>query len=436
MLSLVMALAVLANGQEPEPAFTGSMAAVSVTVDKCGYVHFRVEANQSSLPVTAFWNVDYNNTFHSMDTIIRFVNPGKYPYELTLTDGIDMFKFPITFFTTEYKKNMVFASHEVTDCSVANFKFDYTNQNNPPLSIDWSGDDLFASNEFQPIHNYSHPGRFKYNCTMISAYNCDTSIYEGVLNIVNTANADAGINVAICIDAPVFKLHGLPAGGTWSGKGLDNGTFSSTRAGVGKHCLTYRYQQNGCPAKDEMQVEVRNITADFDQDITEGFAPLTVSFTDKSIGTISSRTWNFGDQASDGLNTSDAENPFHTFTEQGIYHVWLETRDDETGCYRTASRPQLIRVKKETIVTKHFEHKLNFAPNPSTSGFTLEIDLKQNETYSLQVIDELGHIVSAYKQLSAPKLCLLDANAPSAVYFVRVQSNDGSEYTGRFVVLR
>jgi PKD repeat protein len=44
-----------------------------------------------------------------------------------------------------------------------------------------------------------------------------------------------------------------------------------------------------------------------------GFAPLTVNFTDTSTGTITSRSWNFGDQSG-----SNAQNPSHTYGAGGF----------------------------------------------------------------------------------------------------------------------
>jgi PKD repeat protein len=60
------------------------------------------------------------------------------------------------------------------------------------------------------------------------------------------------------------------------------------------------------------------IAADFTANVTSGPAPLTVQFTDSSIGTITYRAWEFGDGA-----TSTETNPVHTFTAPGTYTVRL-----------------------------------------------------------------------------------------------------------------
>ncbi len=58
--------------------------------------------------------------------------------------------------------------------------------------------------------------------------------------------------------------------------------------------------------------------ADFSANSTRGPAPLTVNFTDKSTGSITSWLWNFGDGS-----TSSEQNPSHTYTNPGTYNVSL-----------------------------------------------------------------------------------------------------------------
>ncbi|HUM93809.1 MAG TPA: PKD domain-containing protein [Candidatus Competibacter sp.] len=58
--------------------------------------------------------------------------------------------------------------------------------------------------------------------------------------------------------------------------------------------------------------------ANFSSNKTTGSAPLAVAFTDSSTGTISNRSWNFGDGT-----TSTAQNPSKTYNKTGSYTVTL-----------------------------------------------------------------------------------------------------------------
>lgn len=83
--------------------------------------------------------------------------------------------------------------------------------------------------------------------------------------------------------------------------------------------------------------------AGFSAEPTEGYAPLTVQFADKSQGTVSSYAWDF----SDG-NTSAAQNPLHTYSDAGDYTVTLtvtgpggSNSTTKTGYIHVSSLPPL-----------------------------------------------------------------------------------------------
>ena len=61
------------------------------------------------------------------------------------------------------------------------------------------------------------------------------------------------------------------------------------------------------------------ITADFTANTRSGYAPLTIQFTDLSIGDISGWLWDFGDGA-----TSTSQNSSHTYNSPGYYTVALD----------------------------------------------------------------------------------------------------------------
>ena len=72
-----------------------------------------------------------------------------------------------------------------------------------------------------------------------------------------------------------------------------------------------------------------DLIADFDSDVTCGYAPLTVNFNDTSEGEPTSWNWDFGD----GTN-STVENPVHTYCHSGKYDITL-TVTNEMGSNTT-----------------------------------------------------------------------------------------------------
>jgi len=77
--------------------------------------------------------------------------------------------------------------------------------------------------------------------------------------------------------------------------------------------------------------------ADFTASPTEGYAPLTVQFTDRSSGAITSRSWAFGDGGSDTV-----PDPVHTYNDPGVYTVTLTVSGP--GGSHTLTRPNYITV--------------------------------------------------------------------------------------------
>ncbi|MCK4270057.1 MAG: PKD domain-containing protein, partial [Methanogenium sp.] len=75
--------------------------------------------------------------------------------------------------------------------------------------------------------------------------------------------------------------------------------------------------------------------ANFIANVTSGYMPLTVQFTDTSADNPASWLWTFGDGA-----TSSDQNPVHTYTDGGNYTVTLSINGGEDTC----TRPDYISV--------------------------------------------------------------------------------------------
>ncbi|MDD4522064.1 MAG: PKD domain-containing protein [Methanosarcina sp.] len=89
--------------------------------------------------------------------------------------------------------------------------------------------------------------------------------------------------------------------------------------------------------------------ADFSASITDGYAPLSVTFTDLSQNAIT-RNWNFGDGT-----TSTKKNPKHTYSVAGIYTVNLTVSNDNS----TASKTAMIIAKKKSSRGKPRSSSIN-----------------------------------------------------------------------------
>jgi PKD repeat protein len=120
----------------------------------------------------------------------------------------------------------------------------------------------------------------------------------------------AGNDFTLCVNQGDTVLNGFtPAGGTWSGVGITDSTFSPSTAGLGTYVLTYQYiDVNACVFVDSIVATViSQPDANFGSDIEEGCTPLTVSFFDSS-GVAGGQQW-----YANGTFFSNAQNPMQTF---------------------------------------------------------------------------------------------------------------------------
>ena len=87
-------------------------------------------------------------------------------------------------------------------------------------------------------------------------------------------------------------------------------------------------------------IRIRSSTprAGFQASALEGEAPMTVLFEDRSLGEVTSWSWDFGDGA-----TSALQNPTHEYTSPGTYSVTL-VASNESGV-ATCTRPELVTVE-------------------------------------------------------------------------------------------
>jgi len=75
-----------------------------------------------------------------------------------------------------------------------------------------------------------------------------------------------------------------------------------------------------------------HVVPDFVADVTTGIAPLTVQFTDLSVGNPNWWDWDYGDAV--GLCCIEA-NPIHTYEMPGVYSVSLDVANDDESGYIT-----------------------------------------------------------------------------------------------------
>ena len=102
--------------------------------------------------------------------------------------------------------------------------------------------------------------------------------------------------------------------------------------------------------------------ADFTSDLTSGYRPLSISFTDKSTGTPETWEWDFGDG-----NTSTGQNPVHVYSNIGDYTVTLKVTN-EMGS-NSIQKSNYVKVLS-SFPSANFNSNITYGNPPLTVQFS------------------------------------------------------------------
>ncbi len=165
---------------------------------------------------------------------------------------------------------------------------------------------------------------------------CSTTSEAVQMNELPTANA--GPNQTVCLgEAVILLTKRTSQSNQYEWKDAQGNLLSNeTELEVVPTDTTFYVlsitDENGCFSTDtlEIQVDTTPIEAGFSVPSTIGYAPLTLTFTDRSIA-ADTVTWNFGDG-----NTSMERSPTNTFEEIGEYEVVQQVSANGI-CFRDSS---------------------------------------------------------------------------------------------------
>ena len=127
-----------------------------------------------------------------------------------------------------------------------------------PIGGTWAGNGVSPDGIFN-AQNTPGPGSYLLTYTYTDPNTSCSNLDSIIITVVSNQIADAGPNETVCInDAPYELTSGMPAGGTWSGPGIDGiaGLFDPADAGVGTHIITYSVGSGYCQTDDTKLIQV------------------------------------------------------------------------------------------------------------------------------------------------------------------------------------
>jgi gliding motility-associated-like protein len=273
-----------------------------------------------------------------------------------------------------------------------------------------------------------------------STGNTASSIYASIAgvyalttsNLCGSANTSATVsvlplpiattNIDSALLCPGDDATLIASGGNaylWS-DGSTNSSLSVTTAG------TYSVTVANSCGNDiaSVFVDASSLTVGFIADNYNGFAPLTVNFTNNSTN-FSTYAWNFGD------NTTSADlNPTHIFTEDGVFNTVL-TVNDTNGCVLTTNADIVVRSDISYFIPNVF------TPNSDSINDYFNIVGTGINSIKGRIFNRWGQEVYNWDSLQKG----WDGNSngtesPSAVYFYLINLNvsNGTERVERGTV--
>ena len=276
-----------------------------------------------------------------------------------------------------------------------------------------------------------------YTATVTDASNgCSTQTVLTIGSNIILPNADAGAASIMPCNLSVTTLTGTSTSTdavsySWSGPngssitaGGNSATPTVTDTGV--YTLTVTNLVTGCSQTATVNVSQDNVTAAFSADPTTGEAPLTVNFTDESVGTISSWNWNFGNG-----DVSTNQNPNSIFTSEGTYTVFLIA--SSTLCSDTISHT--IIVEGGFVI----EVPNVFTPNGDGANDVFHIKILGVKSAEGSIFNRWGQLLYSWDVLNASwdGKSSNGENCPDATYFyiIKVIDKKGKEHQAPGYVL-
>jgi PKD repeat protein len=306
---------------------------------------------------------DFGDGLTSSETNPRHVYdfPGVYSVRLTSTGplGSDSTTRTSLVTVTEPPPSAEFvasSSQGFAPCTL-----DFTDQSSGTVtSYLWSFGDGATSTSGNPSHTYTLPGAYSVSLQVKGPFGHNTTsktdyvVVEDPMPVaafhVDTTSGVAPLAVQFTDDST-----GLVNAWQWSfGDGASSAQEFPTHTYAAPGTYTVALTASG-PSGTNTCTKAGLISALFPPPIPEfnagpvtGFAPLTVAFTDLSSGTLTSWSWNFGDNT-----TSRARFPTKVYTRTGAFNVTLTVKGP--GGSRTVTHGGIVVVPAPIVVEGGFE---------------------------------------------------------------------------------
>jgi PKD repeat protein len=205
----------------------------------------------------------------------------------------------------------------------------------------FAGGDPATSTEQNPTVIYNSTGTYDVELEVSDGTETNSVLMEDYISVNAIPEVELQAFDDVCVGWPEFELTGgSPAGGVYSGTGVENGMFDPGTAGIGTHTVSYTYMENNCENSMDQDIYVDACTGITESDEiglnifpnpTNGEFELQINYS----GVVTIRVYNML-----GVSVYEQEeNASGKFTksmdlngmENGIYFISIQTDDKSYG---------------------------------------------------------------------------------------------------------
>lgn len=303
----------------PEPIPVANILPTTVVGDMPLTIDFE-GMSPTYTPTTWLWNFGDGTSANQQNVSHTFTEPGFYDVTLRVFDEQGRGTQDKVTIEVDPVANFVADPASGTENAPVTVQFTDTSSGNPDY-FEWSFTGAWIdSYQENPTHTYQDPGTYN----VWHRVRANGAMSDWIINQYSVGSTPAIIANPTSGPVPLTvdfegSSGGYPVDWLWEYGDLlyDHGQYAThtyTDTGIYTVTLTAYYNDRD-PVSTTTPIEVDPV-ADFTMTPSVGNAPLTVQFTDESLGTISAYSW----WASDGWTTS-VKNPSYTFTQSGTYLV-------------------------------------------------------------------------------------------------------------------
>ena len=164
--------------------------------------------------------------------------------------------------------------------------------------------------------------------------------------------------------------------------------------------------------------------ADFSVNVSSGVFPLSVSFSDASVGEVNSWAWDFNN---DSVTDSTIQNPQYTYNSEGVYTVSLSVSGP--GGTDSETKTNLISVSNPVVA--------NFSANVTRGDAPLSVTFTDESSGGINVwqwdFDNDGEV--DYSGENPPPISLVDPGYYSVRLFVSGASGNDEEIKQMYIIV-